>query len=87
MSRGWSGGSTTRWRTLRAAILQRDRHTCQIAGPTCTVRADHVDHIVPREMGGTDEPANLRAACRTCNLGRPRHPTTHEPAPKRVSSW
>jgi 5-methylcytosine-specific restriction endonuclease McrA len=87
MSRSWQGGSTTRWRTLRAAILQRDHHRCTINAPGCTIVATCVDHIVQREHGGGDEPSNLRAACMPCNLGRKRTPPTEEPPPKKVSSW
>jgi hypothetical protein len=28
----------------------------------------HVDHIIPRQHGGTDDPANLALACYHCNL-------------------
>lgn len=80
-------GSTTRWRAIRAAILARDRHRCTIAAKGCTTLATHVDHIVPREMGGGDEMTNLRAACESCNLGRRRARPAVEPAPRRVSSW
>lgn len=73
MSRAWGGGSTRRWRKLRAAVLARDGHRCQIptaAGRPCLAPASHVDHIVPKSAGGGDEPSNLRAACAPCNLSR-----------------
>jgi 5-methylcytosine-specific restriction enzyme A len=54
------------WRKLRAHILERDRHTCQVCGE----RATQVDHIVPRSKGGTDNPANLRASCGWCNRSK-----------------
>ncbi|WP_437003305.1 HNH endonuclease [Streptomyces sp. enrichment culture] len=28
---------------------------------------EHVDHIQPRALGGTDEPHNLIGACAECN--------------------
>lgn len=87
-------GSTTRWRLLRAYVLRRDRYRCQIGSTGCTERAEasgahagHVDHIVPRELGGGDEETNLRASCRSCNLSRGRTSLVDEPAPRRVSSW
>ena len=56
-------GSTYRWRKLRAAILNRDRHTCRYCGaPAITV-----DQKIPRSSGGTDHPQNLVAACQPCN--------------------
>ncbi len=87
MSRSWTKGSTTRWRVIRAAVLGRDKGVCTIQAKGCTQRATHVDHIVPREMGGTDGLDNLRAACEHCNLSRKRARVEPEPAPKRVSSW
>jgi 5-methylcytosine-specific restriction protein A len=60
-------GSTRAWRKLRAQILIRDNHLCQIKGPRCTVIATTVDHVMARIHGGQDAPSNLVAACETCN--------------------
>ena len=64
-------GSTARWRRIREAILLRDRHICLKIrdGHVCGAYADTVGHIVRREHGGGDEPANLRAECGPCNYG------------------
>lgn len=54
-------------------MLDRDSHRCQVpssTGQLCGAFATHVDHVVPRKLGGSDVPANLRAACRSCNLRR-----------------
>lgn len=67
-----SGGSRP-WRRLRLMVLDRDRYRCQLPvadGSVCGAPASHVDHIVPRKDGGTDDPSNLRAACPPCNLRR-----------------
>lgn len=88
MSRSWKGGSTTRWRRLRAAILRRDKGRCAIAAEGCLGDADQVDHIIPLHMGGAKyDPTNCRAACAPCNLGRARTQPREEPAPRPVSSW
>jgi len=55
------------WRRLQAQILTRDGHRCQMRGPRCIGHATTVDHIVPKQHGGTDHPSNLRAACTACN--------------------
>lgn len=34
----------------------------------------HVDHIVPKAYGGSDDYPNLRAACATCNLRKGARP-------------
>lgn len=70
--------STSISRRLRAEVLERDGHTCQMCGagagdedefdPNRKVRL-HVGHIVDRSHGGKDEPGNLRAQCSACNEG------------------
>jgi 5-methylcytosine-specific restriction endonuclease McrA len=63
--------SSPRWRTVRAYVLRRDHHRCQIDGPRCTVVATEVDHIHEVHGGGDPyHPANLRAACKPCNSSR-----------------
>jgi 5-methylcytosine-specific restriction endonuclease McrA len=62
-----ANGSTWAWRKVRAQVLARDRHVCQLRLPGCTVIADCVDHTVPSRHGGSDDPSNLRAACGHCN--------------------
>lgn len=75
------GGSTRAWRRRRLAVLERDAWRCQVlvdevgrivpaGGVPCHRPADTVDHVVPRTLGGTDDPANLRAACRPHNLDK-----------------
>jgi HNH endonuclease len=59
-------GSTHRWRLIRARILMRDTHRCH----WCGGYANTVDHVVPRIEGGTDDAANLVAACMRCNSAR-----------------
>ena len=36
----------------------------------CMAYSTHVDHVLPRALGGSDDPANLRAACAAGNLAR-----------------
>ena len=58
---------------------------CGLAAPEATL---HVDHIVPRTAGGTNDRANLVAACSSCNLGKRARgvapPLTPEPPPPPV---
>ena len=47
--------------------------SCPYDGPSWASRQRwvgllHVDHVIPRCKGGTDDPDNLVTACRTCNL-------------------
>ena len=60
-------GSTSKWRRIRAEVLQRDQETCQLCGQHAT----HVDHIVPRKLidgNLADSMDNLQALCKACNL-------------------
>lgn len=53
----------------RFEIFKRDRFICAYCGRTPPEVLLHVDHVVPKAEGGSDDPANLRTACRDCNLG------------------
>lgn len=49
---------------LRRSILARDGWRCSYCGGPATV----VDHVTPVSRGGSPtDPANLTAACATCN--------------------
>lgn len=62
----------------RAYVLDRNGFTCQMCGavagephpydPSRKTRL-HIGHIIDKSMGGTDDPANLRAICSVCNEG------------------
>lgn len=59
------------WRRVRDLVLKRDGYRCRIEGPHCAGAANEVDHIVPWRAGGAlYDPANLRAACKRCNVER-----------------
>ena len=64
----WAGAAPMApgWSARRAAVLDRDGHTCVL----CRQPATEVDHIVPRWRGGSDEMANLRALCTPCHRAR-----------------
>lgn len=83
MSTSWAGGSTRRWRKVRAYVLQRDGHRCQLNLPGCTTVATHVHHVLGKEHG--DNPDDCQASCAGCNLstGRP----TGDPAPQPRTRW
>ncbi len=49
----------------RRNILKRDGHRCQYCGTTRSPLT--VDHVVPRDHGGTDSWENLVCACVRCN--------------------
>ena len=53
-----------RWKKVRLRILQRDSYTCAYCGDV----ANEVDHIIALKRGGSDDPDNLVACCRVCNI-------------------
>uniref|UniRef100_A0A6M3MFW4 Putative homing endonuclease n=1 Tax=viral metagenome TaxID=1070528 RepID=A0A6M3MFW4_9ZZZZ len=49
------------WMATRRQVQQRDKFTCAACG---AIRADHeVDHRVPLEQGGSNDPTNLQLLC------------------------
>ncbi len=54
----------------RFEILKRDGFRCRYCGAGCLSTVLEVDHVVPVAEGGTDDPANLVAACHDCNSGK-----------------
>ena len=56
---------------VRFDVLASAGYRCQACGASASGGAElHVDHIIPRAMGGTDARGNLQALCRDCNLGK-----------------
>ncbi len=61
---------------LRAAVFVRNHSICRLCGLAAgdsyedgRVVTLHVDHIVPKQEGGTDDMENLRTLCSRCNEG------------------
>jgi 5-methylcytosine-specific restriction enzyme A len=58
----------------KAVIIVRDDFTCQICKIKVhvtrynTTNKAHVDHIIPLNLGGSNDLSNLQTLCRNCNL-------------------
>ena len=59
-------GSSAKWRKIRQSVINRDG-CCQMCG---TEERLSVDHIVPRHLGGDDNPTNLQVLCSSCNSSK-----------------
>lgn len=58
--------------TVRYDVLKRDRK-CVLCGAAPEVDSAvrlHVDHIIPRSKGGSNDIGNLQVLCAECNLGK-----------------
>jgi 5-methylcytosine-specific restriction endonuclease McrA len=60
-------------RATRRLALSRDNYQCTECGATQDLE---VHHIVPRRLGGPDDPSNLITLCAAC------HSRLHGTAPK-----
>lgn len=57
----------------RQKIYTRDNHTCLYCGDSIYDTAGLVltlDHVVAKELGGTNAHTNLVTACRSCNCSK-----------------
>lgn len=53
--------------TLRYEVLKRAHFRCELCGISADQKALEVDHILPRNKGGSDEAINFQALCYSCN--------------------
>lgn len=71
---GRKAGQGSKWirPEKRAKIYADDSHTCQYCGKS--IHTDAIlltlDHVVPCELGGTNEATNLVTACLSCNSAK-----------------
>ena len=72
----------------KAPVRECAQNTCEY----CTLRQDdsplaalHIEHIVPKIHGGTDNPDNLALACIDCNLHKGTYLTGIDPHTNEVT--
>ena len=66
--------------TVRYEVLKRAAYRCELCGIGSDLKGLEVDHILPRNLGGTDDPENLQALCYSCNaMKRDRDSTDFRP--------
>ena len=53
--------------TIKYEVLKRAKFRCELCGISAEEKALEVDHIIPRNHGGTDDPSNLQALCYSHN--------------------
>lgn len=53
--------------SIKYIVLKNAHFHCELCGVSADIRALEVDHILPRNRGGTDDLSNLQALCYSCN--------------------
>ena len=53
--------------SIRYNVLKEAKFRCELCGISADTKALEVDHIIPRNKGGSDEMNNLQALCYSCN--------------------
>lgn len=53
--------------SVRYEVLKRAGGRCELCGTTSEETPLHVDHILPKNLGGKDEISNYQALCYQCN--------------------
>jgi 5-methylcytosine-specific restriction endonuclease McrA len=57
-------------KSVRFAVLRRDGFRCVYCGADASEKKLHIDHVMPKSLGGSDDIENLVASCDECNLGK-----------------
>jgi len=58
------------WYPNRHIVWERDGKQCVRCQAQVTLKAAHIDHIVPLSQGGKNELSNERTLCRRCHVLR-----------------
>ena len=69
----WERGYDGVWnKGARRAALNRDKWRCVMCGQKLFLKKQmaHVDHIIDKVDGGTDDLSNLRSLCHSCHSKR-----------------
>ncbi|SEN30089.1 HIT domain-containing protein [Nitrosomonas marina] len=53
--------------TIKYDVLKRARFRCELCGISAEKKALEVDHILPKNHGGSDDSNNFQALCYSCN--------------------
>ena len=76
-------GAKTRAQVRKRA--QNTREYCRLHQDDSPLAALHIEHIVPKIHGGTDDPDNLALACIDCNLHKGTNLTGIDPQTNEVT--
>lgn len=66
------------WVRTRTRIFTRDNYTCYYCRRKFPERDLHIDHKIPRKLGGANTESNKVTACRWCNRVKSAKPTCEQ---------
>lgn len=66
---GWQPAREAIPARLRTLVYRRDGYACVLCGADDVQRLT-IDHRIAVDLGGTNEPSNLRTLCRSCNSAK-----------------
>src|SRR5690348_13547882 len=70
----------------RELVLKRDGFRCRQCGVRCDRREADVHHLIPRSLGGSDDPSNLITLCDGCHAAH--HPNLQVKLSRRlIEKW
>jgi RecQ family ATP-dependent DNA helicase len=55
------------WQEIQKIVIARDNNRCVACGEVCQRGEADVHHLMPRSLGGSDEPSNLVTLCDGCH--------------------
>lgn len=73
---------------MRAQVRERAQNACEychLHQDDSPLAALHIEHVVPKIHGGTDDPDNLALACIDCNLHKGTNLTGIDPQTNEVT--
>lgn len=54
----------------RREVYERSNGRCHYCGVPLRIEAFHLEHMLPKALGGTDDSWNLTASCQPCNAAK-----------------
>ena len=74
------------WKSIRRLVLERDGYRCMTCGDSCRSEEADIHHLMPRSLGGSDEPSNLITLCDGCHAAH--HPSLQTTLSRRlIERW
>lgn len=64
LSEGYASGG------VRYEVLKRAKYRCELCGAHESQTALHIDNIIPRANGGSDDLSNFQVLCMSCNTSK-----------------